>query len=271
MAGNTLASTVQTNRRVDTDGPVTSVTTPANGTRVSGMVTMTAAATDPVGVQSVQFQVFYLGVWFTFCTDNTATYTCSGDSTQVPDGTYQTRVIATDTLNHATTSASTTLIIDNTGPNATGIDSSSSGAQDGRIDAGDTITFSWNEAIAPASIMTGWTGASQAIQIRATNNGNSDTIDFFTTGGTHLNITEGALLDTNANYVTGTVNFNGTMVMSGNSITVTIGTQIGTGGLNTVTTGQPDLEWDSTNETTDVLGNAASGNIVTEAGTDIDF
>ena len=37
MAGNTLASTVQTNRRVDTDGPVTSVTTPANGTRVSGM------------------------------------------------------------------------------------------------------------------------------------------------------------------------------------------------------------------------------------------
>ena len=271
-AGNTLASALVTNRRVDTDGPVATVTTPANGTRVRGNVTLTAAAIDPAGVTSVQFQVFYLGGWLTFCTDYSPSYTCTGDSTQVPDGTYQVRVVATDTLNHTSTSAATSLIIDNTGPNATGIDSASSGAQDGRMDAGDTITFTWNEAIAPASIMTGWNGTSQAIQIRAINNGTSDTIDFFTTGGgTHLNLTEGALLDTNANYVTGTVNFNGTMVMSGNSITVTFGSQIGTGGLQNVTTGNPDLEWDSTNETTDLIGNAASGNAVTEAGNDIDF
>ena len=162
LAGNTLGSTVQTNRRVDTDGPVTSVTTPTAGTRVSGNVTLTAAAVDPVGVASVQFQVFYLGVWFTFCTDYSASYSCTGDSTQVADGTYQVRVVATDTLGHATNSASTTLIIDNTDPSATGIDSASAGAQDGRIDANDTITFTWSEPMAPASILTGWAGGSQA-------------------------------------------------------------------------------------------------------------
>ncbi len=115
-AGNTLASTVQTGRRVDTDGPVTSVSSPASSTRVSGNVTMTANATDPAGVQSVQFQVFYLGGWFTFCTDTTPSYSCTGDSTQVADGTYQVRVVATDNLGHVTNSAAMTVIIDNTHP-----------------------------------------------------------------------------------------------------------------------------------------------------------
>jgi hypothetical protein len=270
-AGNTRASTVQTNRRIDTEGPVAAVTSPANGTRVSGNVSLTAAATDPAGVTSVEFQVFYLGGWFTFCTDYSASYTCTGNSTGVADGTYQVRVLATDSLNHTSTSAPITLIIDNNGPNATAIDSANGGTA-GRIDNGDTITFTWNEAIDPASIMGGWNGSSQAIQMRGTNNGNSDTLDFFTTGGgTHLNLTEGTLLDTNANYLSGTVNFNATMVMSGNSVIVTIGSQIGTGGVNTGVTTLTDLQWDSANEVTDVLGNAASGNAVTETGNDRDF
>ena len=100
LAGNTLASTAQTGKRVDTDGPVTSVATPVNNAHVSGNVTMTANATDPAGVTTVDFQVFLGGDWFTFCTDNTPQYTCTGDSTQVADGTYQTRVVATDSLGH---------------------------------------------------------------------------------------------------------------------------------------------------------------------------
>ena len=67
---------------------------------MSGNVTMTANATDPAGVACVEFQVFLGGNWFTFCTDNTPSYTCTGDSTQVADGTYQTRVVATDSLGH---------------------------------------------------------------------------------------------------------------------------------------------------------------------------
>ena len=62
-------------QRVDTDGPVTSVATPVNNARVSGNVTMTANATDPAGVTTVDFQVLLGGDWFTFCTDNTAAAT----------------------------------------------------------------------------------------------------------------------------------------------------------------------------------------------------
>ena len=123
---------------------------------------MTAAATDPVGVQSVQFQVFYLGVWFTFCTDNTASYTCTGDSTQVPDGTYQTRVIATDTLNHATDVGVDDADHRQHAPERDERQTRPTAARSGRIDAGDTITFTWSEPMAPASILTGWSGASQA-------------------------------------------------------------------------------------------------------------
>ena len=273
LAGNTLGSTVQTNRRVDTDGPVTSVTSPASGTRVSGNVTMTAAATDPVGVQSVQFQVFYLGAWVTFCTDNTPSYTCTGDSTGVADGTYQVRVIATDTLGHATTSASTSLIIDNTGPTPTSVDSTPGGTAN-RIDAGDAITFTWNEPMAPASIMAGWTGGSQAVRVWVDNDfagANNDVIFIYDpVANTRLNVTGANGLRLNNNYVSGDVWLNGTMTMSGNSVTVTIGSLI-SGTNNLTAAGTPEMQWYPSAAATDVVGNASGTGTVTEAGNDRDF
>ena len=183
-AGNTLASTAQTGKRVDTDGPVTSVASPVNNARVSGNVTMTANATDPAGVASVDFQVFLGGTWFTFCTDNTPSYSCTGDSTQVADGTYQTRVVATDSLGHTTNSATITLIIDNTHPTATSVNAANGGTA-GRIDSGDTLTFTWSEPMAPASILAGWSGGAQPIRIRVNNvAGNNDTIDLYDSTGT---------------------------------------------------------------------------------------
>ena len=168
-SGNTRASTVQTNRRVDTDGPVASITSPANNARVSGTITMVAAATDPAGVQWVRFDVLIAGNWVAICTDNTATYTCAGDTTQVADGTYQIRVVARDNLGHESTSASTTLTVDNAHPTATNVQTLNGGTQ-GRIDSGDTMTFTWSEPMAPASIMTGWAGGSQAIRVFVDNN-----------------------------------------------------------------------------------------------------
>ena len=119
---------------------MTSVASPVNNARVSGNVTMTANATDPAGVTNVDFQVLLGGNWFTFCTDNTPQYTCTGDSTQVADGTYQTRVVATDSLGHPTISATITLIIDNTHPTAASVNAANGGTA-GRIDSGDTLTL----------------------------------------------------------------------------------------------------------------------------------
>jgi hypothetical protein len=273
-AGNTRASTVQANRRIDTAGPVASITSPANNARVHDTITMVASASDPAGVAWVRFEVQIApGFWYPICTDNTASYTCQGDTTQVADGTYQIRVVARDTLGNETTSALTTLIVDNTHPSATAIDSASDGATDGRIDAGDAITFTWSEPMAPASIMSGWTGAGQAVRVLVDNNsGNDEILVYDAAGATRLELTSNYGLRLNADYVSGDVWLNGTMTMSGNSVTVTIGSVISGGAsLRSNVTGTPEMQWNSSDNATDLAGNTAQGNQVTEPLNDRDF
>ena len=251
---------------------MTSVATPVNNAHVSGNVTMTANASDPAGVATVDFQVFLGGGWFTFCTDNTPQYTCTGNSTLVADGTYQTRVVATDSLGHQTASATITLIIDNTNPTAASVNAANGGTA-GRIDAGDTLTFNWSEAMAPDSILSGWTGSAQAIRIRVNDAGTADTLDLYdATGTTKLNVTSAAqALRLNANWVANTVWLNGSMTMTGNGIVVTIGSLI-SGTINTCVTTTANLQWTSTTATTDLAGNATTAGTVTETGaTDRDF
>ena len=140
------------------------------------------------------------------------------------DGTYQTRVIATDSLGHQTISATITLIIDNTHPTATSVNAANGGTA-GRIDAGDTLTFTWSEPMAPASILSGWAGGAQPIRIRVNDAGAADTLDLYdATGTTKLNVTSAAqALRLNANWVANTVWLDGSMTMTGNGIVVTVG------------------------------------------------
>jgi chitinase len=272
LAGNTLASAVQTGRRVDTAGPVASVTSPTSGSRVSGTITMVAAATDAAGVQSVTFQYLAGATWITICTDTTPSYTCSGDTTLVADGTYQVRVISTDTLGHQSTSANTTLVVDNTHPTAASVNAANGGTA-GRIDSGDTLTFTWSEAMAPASILTGWSGGAQPIRIRVNDAAGADTLDLYDATGTNkLNVVSATqALRLNANWVAGTVWLDGSMTMSGSGIVVTVGSLV-SGTINTGVATTANLQWTSTAATTDVAGNATTVTTVTEAGvTDRDF
>ena len=273
-AGNTTASTVQTNRRIDNLGPVVAITNPLAG-RVRGVVTLNGTATDPAGVTSTTFQYRQgAGAWQTICVDPTASYTCGTiDTNGVPDGTYELRMQATDTLGHTTTSETTVVFIDNTDPTATDVQAANGGTI-GRIDAGDTVTFTWSEPMAPASILGGWNGTSQAIRVRVNNNvnGTSDAIDLYnSTGSTRLNVVSNYQLRLNANYVTVTANFDATMVMSGSTVTVTIGSQRD-GTIATGVTTSTAMTWNSSNATTDEVGNNATGNAVTETGfADRDF
>ena len=115
-AGNTTASTVQTNRRIDNLGPVVALTSPAAGL-VRGTITVAGTATDGVGVTSVTFEYRQgAGAWGAICVDTTASYSCTADSTQVPDGNYDLRMTATDTLGHTSASAPIAVTVDNTAP-----------------------------------------------------------------------------------------------------------------------------------------------------------
>jgi len=106
-AGNTTASALRTNRRVDNTAPIATMDDP--GPYLADTVVFTASASDGngAGVTSVAFQGSVAGAnsWTTICTDNTAPYTCSFDTTVAPAGQYDFRVIVTDGASFTTTPA----------------------------------------------------------------------------------------------------------------------------------------------------------------------
>jgi chitinase len=276
-AGNTTASAVQTNRRIDNNGPVVAITNPLAG-RVRGTISVTGTATDPAGVANATFQYRQgAGAWQNFCApDITAPYSCPGiNTTGFADGSYDIRMQATDTLAHTTTSATTVIIVDNTAPTATDVQAANGGTLGG-IDANDTLTFTWSEPMAPASILAGWAGGAQAIRVRVNRVGgaNNDTLDLYNAAGTtRLNVMSAAqALRLNADYATSNpVWLNASMVMSGNTIVVTVGTLISGTPATGVTTAA-SMRWTSSNAATDAVGNPATGNTVTETGgADRDF
>ncbi len=49
--------------------------------------------------------------------------------------------------------------LDNTVPTASDIQTANNGSIVGRAETGDTITYTFSEAMDPSSILSGWTGA----------------------------------------------------------------------------------------------------------------
>ena len=183
-AGNTTASAVQTNRRIDNTGPVVAITNPVAG-RIRGVVSLDGTATDPAGVSLVTFEYRQgAGAWQLICSDPTASYTCGTiDTTVVADGTYDVRMSATDTLGHQTISPTMVVIIDNTGPTATSVQAANGGTA-GRIDAGDTVTFTWSEPMSPSRSSRAGTARSTPIRVRVNEAGAADTLDLYNAAGT---------------------------------------------------------------------------------------
>lgn len=78
-------------------------------------------------------------------------------------------------------------------------------------------------------------------------------------------------LQLQADYVSATANFNATMTMTGNTVTVTIGTLI-SGTIRTGVATTPNMIWNPSTAATDVVGNPAAATAVTETGAlDRDF
>jgi hypothetical protein len=110
-AGNSRTSATVT-VTVDNNAPSVSVGSPANGATVSGTTTVTAAATDSVGVQSVQFRVDGANVG---AADTTSPYSFSWNTTSVSDGTHRLSAVARDAAGNTRTSSDVTVTVDNIG------------------------------------------------------------------------------------------------------------------------------------------------------------
>jgi hypothetical protein len=103
------SSAVSQTVNADTTAPAVTLTAPAEGATVSGTYTMTATASDNVGVSRVEF--FVDGVLK--CTDTTSPYSCVWDTTTSPNGAHTASARAVDAAGN-TASDSNNVTVSNT-------------------------------------------------------------------------------------------------------------------------------------------------------------
>lgn len=179
-----------------------------------------------------------------------------------------------NTLSPAFTS---TVTVDNTSPSGSDVQAVNKGATVGKAEQGDTIVYTFNEAIDPASIISGWTGASTTLTVRGINGGGqNDSIQYWTatTGGTQIS-TLGTFTFGAKTYFTGTVNYgNSTIALPSpyTTLTVTLGTPDAPGSVGTGAAGT--IAWGPSTSTYDRAGNPGSSTAVNESNggsTDAEF
>jgi hypothetical protein len=207
-----------------------------------------------------QYAVAGSGAWATACTGATTPFSCTLSS-GLPDGTYDFRAIASDGASHTGTSATiASRVVDNF--NATDVQIANATGTAGRPDTGDTVTLTTNKAFAPASILAGWTGTSQAITVRITT-ATPDTLTFYNSANT-TQLPLGTVSLGATTYITASGRFSATMVQSGSTIVVTLGT-LAAGTVATVT-GNNTSTWTPTATPTDVAGTPILTTTATQSG-----
>src|SRR2546423_6517196 len=120
----------------DTQPPTVSITAPANNAALSGTVTLTATASDDVGVVGVQFRVDSANVGSPV---TNLPYSYAVDTTTVSNGAHTITAVASDAAGNASTSAAINVNVNNAGSTAPSITSQPASQT---VTAGQTATFS---------------------------------------------------------------------------------------------------------------------------------
>ena len=97
----------------DNSPPTVSITSPAAGSTVSGVVTVTANASDNKGVAGVQFKLYGVNGG---AEDTAAPYSISWDTNGTPNGSHTLTAVARDAAGNQTTSAPVTVTVTNPAP-----------------------------------------------------------------------------------------------------------------------------------------------------------
>ena len=226
LSGNTATATavsVTVNNPIDVTPPTVSMTAPANGATVSGSnVTVSASATDDVGVVGVQFLLdgSPLGAEVT-----TAPYTIAWDATTTTLGSHTLAARARDASGKQTTSASVTVTVVAPPPGVLAIDAfaiGTAGFANGSISTNTFSTTSANELLlafigtddtvaTPAQTVTGVTGGGLTWVLVVRTNTQRGTAEiwraFATTPKTNMSVT--ATLAQNAAGLVTVVSFTG--------------------------------------------------------------
>ncbi|MGH2894237.1 MAG: hypothetical protein ACRDPM_13385, partial [Solirubrobacteraceae bacterium] len=140
---------------------------------------------------------------------------------------------------------------------------------------GDTVTFTYSEAIDPDTVLSDWDGSAQPVIVVIIDGGASSNDKLEVISASTLNTLPLGTIDLGRkDYVSATTAFgptgtDSTMALNGNAIAVTLGTPLFTAGT---AAGSGTLTWTPSSSVTDRAGNATSTTAVHETGTaDKDF
>jgi len=169
--------------------------------------------------------------------------------------------------------ASSTVTIDHTAPVPTDVDAGNGGVRAVEPDPGDSVIYTFSEPIDPETISSGWTGTARNVVVRIQDIGSADdTLTIWNSTNT-VQLPLGQV-DLNANFAVTNTTFGAsgtpsTMVASGNTITVTLGTLSSGEGRKGA---KAEMVWTPSAGPTDAAGNASTTPIVTEGAlSDADF
>jgi chitinase len=254
--------------------PTVTLTTPADGSFTNDTTPLISGTADnATGDSTTVTAKIYSGTGTGGTLVQSKTGSRSGTSysfsltTALAQGTYTAVVTQTDTSGNTGTSNANTFTVDTTAPTGASISAENkAGGTAGKIEAGDTLTYTYSEAIQPGTVLSGWNGASTAIHIRFTSSGN-DTITILTTANAAINL---GSIATNGDYVSATTTFNATMALSsdGTSVVVTLGTP---SNVNSAASPGRNMSWTPSASVRDLAGNAASTTTYNETASDVDF
>ncbi|AWB91169.1 Ig-like domain-containing protein [Aeromicrobium chenweiae] len=272
-AGNVTTSTAIANRVVQN----ASVTLVAPSTHLRGNVTLQAQAQSSTTIRSVKIQRSVAGAnaWTDICTDTTSPYSCSFATAGVTDGSYDLRAVLTETDGTQTTSAVVTgRIVDNTPGKGVDIQTTNGGVA-GRIDAGDTIVYTFSEQMDLSSIYSGWSGAATSGTVRVRGGFfSSDTLEVSAPSSFRL-----GTLELNADFALWLVDYSSDVSISAETVPVDTGVAtvvtikiLSSSSLALRSTTPANIVWSPSSSVTDLAGNPTSTSDVTESGPlDVDF
>lgn len=196
-------------------------------------------------------------------------------------------VSSLDVAGNGRTQSGYVVTVDNTVPTASDVQTTNvGGGTAGYAQPGDTIVFTYSEQIDPESILAGWTGTSTNVVVRLIDGGctlilcSNDSVAIWNAadsgalpfGSVNLNRSDyygGGLLGAQSPLRFGAGGTPSTMVQSGATITITLGT--GSAKADTAG-GSATMVWAPSADAYDAAGNLTSSSSVNEAGTvDSDF
>jgi len=200
----------------------------------------------------------------------TASITANGTLTA---GAYTYSVTSTDAAGNSATQTGFPVTVDNSAPAGSDVQTANVGGPTaGRAEVGDTLTFTFTEPIDPSSVLGGWAGAGTNVVVRI-NDTNPDAFQVWNSANTAQlplgNVNLAGNLYVFSNRTFGASGTPSTMVMSGSTITITLGTPSGFTGTATT---NGTMTWPPTATLTDRAGNPCSTATVTEGGpSDVEF